>query len=419
MVIGAIAAMPVAGQRIARLGSRANLVWLTPAFCVAMVVLVAAVPALAYVGARTVLDSNDGRLVNRVTDPAAPGWEAIVEPTPTDMVATIDADGQLLAVSVLILTGQSTGAVLQIPSETLVPLTIDGTETLGISASFAWSTSGLEGLRARIGELLNLEFSDAQAVTAAEWAALVGPAGTLAVDSLDAAVDETGRVVYPKGSFDLAPAEVATYLAVRARNESEVARLVRVEAFWQAWLEALGSAGVQALPAPADQGLGLFLGTLAAGQVRFETLPVSVEPGVDGGSELYRPQRDEIEAVVGELVPFPRGAPGKRSTVKVLDGTGQLDHGVAAAVVLGAAGAQVEVIGNASAFDAATTEIVYYDSSKAAEAELLRDALGFGDVRKSDQKSAIDIMVVLGQDALALDGSTAVPGTNAGGATSG
>jgi hypothetical protein len=392
--------------------------WWRYGFPAVMVVLVAAVPVLVYAGARTVLDSNDGRLVNRVTDPAAPGWEAIVEPTPTDLVVSVDADGTMLGASVLILTGQGSGAVLQIPAETLVPIMVEGQRVLGISLAYEWSLTGLDGVRARVGDLLNLELSDAQAVTAAEWSGLVGPSGVLTVNSPDPVVDPTGRVVFPQGTIQLAAADVATYLSVQARNESDLARLVRVEAFWEAWLSAVGTAGVTALPLPSDQGLGLFVGTLGSEAVRFEILPVTSESGP--GGDVYLPIETEVTEVVGELVPFPRGAPGMRPTVRVLDGTGELDHGADAAVVLGASGAQVEVIGNATDFGVAGTEITYYDPAMADEAERLREALGVGSVSKSDQKSAIDIMVVLGADALTLAGSSAaVPGTAAGGATDG
>jgi hypothetical protein len=405
-------APPTRGRR--RQSSR----WWRYGFPLAMVLLVAAVPALVYTGARTVLDSNDGRLVNRVTDPAAPGWEAIVEPTPTDLVVTVDADGTMAGASVLVLTGQGSGAVLQIPAETLVPITVDGVKLPGISLAYEWTLTGLDGVRARVGDLLNLELTDAQAITAPEWAALVGQAGTLAVNSPDPAVDESGRVVFPQGTIQLAPADVANYLSVQGRSESDLARLVRVEAFWKAWLGAVGSSGGAALPDPVDQGLGLFLGTLGSEAVRYEILPVTSEPGP--GGEVYLPIDDDVAEVVAELVPFPRGAPGMRPTVRVLDGTGQLDHGVDAAVVLGASGAQVEVIGNATDFGVSTTEITYYDPALADDAERLRDALGVGSVEQSDQKSAIDITVVLGADAMALGGiSAAVPGTAAGGARGG
>jgi hypothetical protein len=240
----------------------------------------------------------------------------------------------------------------------------------------------------------------------------------LTVNSPDPVVDPTGRVVFPQGTIQLAAADVAAYLSVQARNESDLARLVRVEAFWEAWLSAVGTAGVTALPLPSDQGLGLFVGTLGSEAVRFEILPVTPESGP--GGDVYLPIETEVTEVVGELVPFPRGAPGMRPTVRVLDGTGELDHGVDAAVVLGASGAQVEVIGNATDFGVSSTEITYYDPAMADEAERLREALGVGAVSKSDQKSAIDIMVVLGADASTLAGSSAaVPGTAAGGATDG
>ena len=50
---------------------------------VALVLLVLAIPALVFAGLRIILDSTDGQLVRRVTDPTAPGYEAVLEPTPT------------------------------------------------------------------------------------------------------------------------------------------------------------------------------------------------------------------------------------------------------------------------------------------------------------------------------------------------
>ena len=95
----------------------------------------------------------------------------------------------------------------------------------------------------------------------------------------------------------------------------------------------------------------------------------------------------------------------------MLDGTGQLDNGVSAAIVLAAAGAQIDVIGNARSFGHATTQFVYYDDAFAAEAQKLRDALGVGEIVRSDQtNSATDMTVVLGEDYLAVAGSRPVVG---------
>jgi hypothetical protein len=49
------------------------------------VFLFAVLPVLVFFGLRIILDSSDGQLVKRVTDPAAPGYEAVVEKTPTPL----------------------------------------------------------------------------------------------------------------------------------------------------------------------------------------------------------------------------------------------------------------------------------------------------------------------------------------------
>ena len=101
--------------------------------------------------------------------------------------------------------------------------------------------------------------------------------------------------------------------------------------------------------------------------------------------------------------------------MRVLDGTGQLNHGIEVAMALSAAGAQVDVVGNARDFKAKTTEFVYYDDARKAEAQKLRDAIGFGEVVKSGQTNAAeDITVLLGADLLDskyAHGSASVPST--------
>ncbi len=95
--------------------------------------------------------------------------------------------------------------------------------------------------------------------------------------------------------------------------------------------------------------------------------------------------------------------PGVRPRLRVLDGTGKLDNGVSAAVVLAAAGAQIDVVGNARSFGQATTQFVYYDDAFAEQAQKLRDALGVGEVVRSEQtNSATDLTVVLGEDYVAV-----------------
>jgi len=381
--------------------------WWRFGFPIALVVLILAIPMLVWSGARVVLDSNDGKLVRRVTDPEAPGWEAVLEPTPTELVLLLDSRQQLQGISILILSGDDSGAMLQVPVETLSLL--DGVGE--ISLAFSWFLSEEEGVRAGLGQLLQLSFASTQVIRTDEWASLVAPVSPLTINSPDAAVDATGAVVFPKGSIQVRADQVAAYLSARGPTETDVARLVRTEAFWRAWLVATANAGLSSVPPPADQGLGRFLAALGQGQVRFFTLPVT--EASPGPPELYRAPPAVASATVAELVPFPVGPPGMRPTVRVLDGTGRLDHGETAAVSLGAAGAQVEVIGNAASFDEPITQLVYFDDTTRAEAERLRVALGVGQVVRSSERSSVDITIILGADAVGVPGIAPPAGASA------
>jgi hypothetical protein len=192
--------------------------------------------------------------------------------------------------------------------------------------------------------------------------------------------------------------------------------MVRIQAFWKGWLAAIAGKGPSALTIPTDVGLGQFLSVLSADQVQYETLPVSVTTPDGSGNEQFRGTPEAMAAAVASIIPFPEGAPGARPRLRVLDGTGQLDNGVSAAIVLAAAGAQIDVVGNARSFGQATTQFVYYDDAYAAEAQKLRDALGVGEVVRSEQtNSATDMTVVLGEDYVAVAGvdpsSAASPST--------
>ncbi len=387
-----------------RSSSRRSL-WWRIGFPAALCLLVLAIPVLVWAGTRVLLDSNDGRLVSRVTDPAAPGWEAVLEPTPTELVLTIGADNDLQGVAALILSGDDSGAVLQIPPETIV-----GRPGDEVTLAFLWAFSGEGAVRDGASEILNLGFTDTQVIRPDRWPTLVAPVSPLTINSPDPAVGADGQIVFPRGSIEVPAQQVATYLATRSPTETDVARLVRIEAFWRAWLNATGTAGLQSVPQPVEQGLGRFLGALGVGQVQFLTLPVTQEGPVPG--EVYRPQPEGVAATVAELVPFPVGPPGGRTTIRVLDATGQLDHGTTAAVTLGAASGQVEVIGNAAEFGDPVSQIIYFDDATLADAERLRAALGVGELVRSQERSAVQVTVVLGADGIGVPGIMPPPGAS-------
>jgi hypothetical protein len=386
----------------------ARSLWWRLGYPVALVLLVLAIPALVFVGLRVILDSTDGQLVRRVTDPTAPGYEAVLEPTPTELVVAVDPNGKLDSATVLALTSDGVGGVMTVPAGAVVPVG-DG----GLSLRYMYDNFGLETFTSGLGDLLDLTFGETQVVKSTEWAALTGPAAPVTVNSPDPVVGPNGAVVFPKGSVELQASEVWPYISGRGARESDLARMVRLQAFWKGWLAKIGSAGTSALTIPTDTGFGHFLTGLSTEQVQYETLPVTVTTPDGQGNEQFRGDPATVAKAVASIIPFPEGAPGARPRLRVLDGTGKLDNGVAAAIVLAGAGAQIDVVGNARSFGQATTQFVYYDDAYAAQAQKLRDALGVGEIVRSEQtNSATDMTVVLGEDYVAAAGTDASTGAS-------
>lgn len=369
--------------------------WWRYGFVATLAVLVLLIPVLVYAGVRVVLSSNSGKLIQHVSDPAAPGWQAVAEPTPTHVIASLDEDGDLAGVTFFAQTGDDTAGIVQIPSSTMFGA--GGSREVTLNEEYR--RNGVDGLGKSLEGILGIGVSDIELVESGEWASLLGPIGSLKVSNPDPVVTENAageqQIVFPKGSIDLKPTEVWDYLSLRGPEESELNLLVRREAFWRAWIGAVASG------AGESPGIAI-LSDIADDQIVFETLPVTASTDDIDGAEVYAPITDEVRSLISQVVPFPVGPAGIRIRLEVFDGTGQLDHGVGVAVLLGAAGGQVDRIGNAASFDVATTQFVYFDESKRSQVEDLRDALGFGEVIQSEEATVtVDATVILGADALA------------------
>jgi hypothetical protein len=381
-------------------------------FPFALVALFALVPVLVYAGLHVVLDSHDGRLIIATTDPSKPGWEGAVTPTPTAAIATVNETGELTSVNVLALTAEGTGTVVLVPGDTRAPSQV-GAQTLVT----AYRAGGVEALRPALESLTGSAIDEIEIADAATWEELVGPAGALTVANPDNVVFG-GEVLFPKGSIDIPPAQIGAYLRLRNWSETDTNRLLRQEAFWRAWLTKVGTANsATAVPGETDSGIGRFVRTLATDQVVYEVLPVEVEPLPDEYASVYVPITDQVKALMARAIPFPVAAPeGSRPVIRVLDGTGQLDHGVAAAQVLAAAGAQIDAIGNAASFKMPGTQFIISGTEHEAQAEQLRDALGVGEVVQSgDTSDSVDITVILGADALDAESLQGAGSSSSGG----
>lgn len=371
---------------------------------------------LVWWGTEAILSSTGGNLLRTIDDPALPGFEALVEPTPVMAVIALDSDGALDVVSLLSLTGPTEGAVIVAAPSTLVPDEGGGRRTL----ADAWAVDGGAGVRRDLGAILNVSIGEDRVVSADQWSGLVAPVAPLAIantDDVSASSPAGTSVRFPAGDIEVTAPDVAAYLGASSAGESALARLVRVERFWASWIAAVGEriATPGVVPGEAESGLGRFVRALAGLQVEIAALPVVPEVGPDGGEDL-RPAATDVAALVARLVPFPLGAsPDSRLRVRILDGTGQLDNGLPAAPALVAADAEVATVGNATRFDYAVTQFIVPPGIDRTRVERLQAGLGVGElIDSAESASAVDVTVVLGADAIGPLGGPFAPPTTVG-----
>lgn len=156
MVVGAITSMPVAGHRISRHGSRANLVWLAPAFCIALILLVAVPNFTALVAAATLFGALKGAFDVSVNAPAI----AIENAAGRPVMGTFQALWSIGGLVSALITGI---ALHQGIAPMAIALTVSVTLLLTVSLSARWLMKGdaagpqaREGFKLPNGRLLRI-----------------------------------------------------------------------------------------------------------------------------------------------------------------------------------------------------------------------------------------------------------------------
>jgi hypothetical protein len=375
------------------------------AFALTVAVLGALIPVLGYVGVKAVLDSRGGRLIQTSLDPADPGYEAIVEPTPVALVIHTQA-GQLIGLTVLSLTSpDGGGSVMFVPPDTG---TFAGTESFGFDRlRGAFAVAGVDGVVNSTAIELNAGFTETIEVDAARLAAMVAPVAPLRFANPDEleGVGATGEEVsFPDGSIEVAAEQVGDYLALTRNGESDLNRLVRHQVLWEAWIAAVAAAPdpTAAVPGEGGSGLGHFVSQLARGTVVYQTLPVvEVDAPEGGGVRMFEPIGAEMPGLISRTIPLPIAAsPGSRVRVRILDGTGTAGAPQSIIEPLVRAGAQIIAIGNADRFTYAESEVRYDElQSDEESAQRMQSALGLGAIRSATfGTDAFDVTVIIGRD---------------------
>jgi hypothetical protein len=370
--------------------------------------------ALAFAGLHAVRTSTAGRY-EQVAGPDDPGYQAYVVPTPTMGVMHRGADGGLVGVALLALEPDDDGgSVIAVPTATVVP---GGDDTI----ADAYADRGLDAASDALGLTVGVGVADVVEVDDAQWGRLVEPAGPVEV-TLDEPLAD-----WPAGPVELGADDVGPFLSALGEGETELDRLDRQQAFWNAWLPLVGDEGAGALPGEVGTGIGRFVLGVARGEGGAAALPVvpvlrvaGGDGDAGGGPGPVRFQADDarLGELVSRTVPYPVGPrPGDRIRVRLLNGTDDRSVTTLAARTLVAGGAQISIVGNASSFDVTDTTVVYAGDERARAAESLSDVLGGGRVEEASSgqdgqvssDDEIDVTVILGDDAEDLIGEVTDP----------
>ena len=393
--------------------------WRRVGFAFVVLALVASIPVLGYAGYRILSNSKDGTYTSTVTNPADPGFEAQVDPTPTAVVIQYDAQHEPVGTTFLSLsTSTGGGGVVFVPLDTEVAKPALGVNRLRSAYDSIKDRPILarDQLSTEVGKLFNVGIEEVAELDDGGWAQLVAPVAPFSIDNPEPVTLADGTTI-PSGTTPLTKDQVGPYLAARKPGESDLARLNRSQAVWTAWLEKVKEAkSDSAVPGETTAGIGRFARSLAKGDISYQTLPVD---HILDSSGRYRIQKDAVRDLVTELVPSPTpAAPGSRTTIRLLDGVsaGTIPLDLTKKIVH--MDGTTTIIGNGPSFGVAKTSIVYADPAKKAIAQVYLKALGgTGSVRLDlDAPDTVDLTILLGKDILGDDPKASNTVTTAAGA---
>ena len=356
-------------------------------------------------GTKVVLDSTDGDLVEIVTDPSAPGYEAFVDPTPTLMVAHV-VDGELVGVTVMAQTLLEDGGQAVLVSADLL-ITADEVDGLDpILLADAYEQGGLSRVEELVAEMFGFGFLETMEVDTDDLRSLMRLVEPIPFALADDLRQETGNgeteIWLGKGQKQLDGAVAAEVYAFRNPGEPDASRNERQLDLWESWLREIGRADdLLAATLPFEDGLSPYLRSLGGGSVDVALLP-SLPAQFGDDRPIYDLNDDHrlwLAEKASQMVPLPIAPPRtEQPRVRLLNGTDLprlRDDALDALVDLGV---EVSVIGNASEFGVTRTTVTYHQAAAEAQADTLAAEIGASVTFAENPDLPVDLTIVVGTD---------------------
>ncbi len=365
------------------------------AFLVAAAVMVARLWAE---GTEAALNSTEGQLIEVITDPEQPGFEALLDPTPTLLIAHTD-NGELIGVTVMARTAVEGGGHMILIGPNVLVEAVPGSGE-GRFVNDAYIENGLGGVEEILGQMFGFGFVNAIEMSTPELGASLGLVQPIQMELLDDLGPEADsgsiEVWLERGITELDGPTAAEVYSHLGADEAEVNRQERQADLWQDWIDKIGTAAdPDSAAAVSDRVLAAYLLAFSRGEVQVQTLPTRMAV-FDDNKPFYVLDAEDLtwiselsEAIVPVPVP-PAGESWPR--IRLLDGTGSSATRDAALAALFDLEMQAVILGNADEFSVETSRVIHYEPDDAAEAaeDVVDDADAQAVVDATDAQAVAD-----------------------------
>ena len=375
--------------------------WRTAAIAFVMLLIAAAIPVLGAAAGKTIVDSREGRLVEREGRAA----DIYLPLTPAQLLVSLDAAGAPESIAVASLSpGGRGGFVILMP--TLLRVNVPGVGEGPLASAYAAGGQAL--LRQTVESLLDIRLEQVSILDATTWPQVVTGTVTVSFDDPVGSPGPDGRldVLFPAGPASLAGSDLPIAFGAHLPDETEAARLVRYQTLWDGVLTSIdattpppsvtsttvpsGEAQVAQPPLPVDEHLA----ALAAGAHQVIVLPVKPLPGEP---EAYEPDVGPMRLLVAEAMPGAVSPPTNSARIRLVNTTGDADAMLTAADLVLLLQANLVIASDDS--PVTTTQVLYAAPGFKGAAEFVAQSLGVGTVAQdATVVDGIDLTVVLGKD---------------------